>query len=388
MTHVVDINRARIKKAMIQLAIEPEELIAKTLDDFDHKNVSSDIKHIRYQFFLRRQQELIKKIRTCVKEDIIRSIAKSQVATKNSEKSEILEYSKNSSQKLGKIKKKLKETANKYFEDVKGSIKDVKALEEKLNQGQKLRESVKTSISQKRVKMNEFKQIQEKNYAKQNKLLQQEVNNSSKYTENSPVKVLNTKNLSLSPKSLIKTSSKKIFSLSPKSFSKKNSESELEIANKIKKYQEKMDKSQEIYDTCIKNKKDAMKKLIEKSIKVFKASTTEKAAEKNKKLYKIIEKSQSFEKRKNDLFKLKNKNLMNKRRTEIEKILRAKSKFQETQRLNNLKNTLLEKKMSISSATLEKKQEKWARDLEIRNELQRLKEEEILLNAERKKKIL
>lgn len=48
----------------------------------------------------------------------------------------------------------------------------------------------------------------------------------------------------------------------------------------------------------------------------------------------------------------------------------------------------LEEKMQASNSMLEKKYMNWKKELEIRNEIQRLKDLEAMTNAERKKRIM
>ena len=67
---------------------------------------------------------------------------------------------------------------------------------------------------------------------------------------------------------------------------------------------------------------------------------------------------------------------------------RAQTKIREREIFDKEKVKAIEKRMKISSGLLEKKQINWNKELELRNEMQRLKDEEAMLNAERKRRIM
>ena len=373
MSYILDINRELIKKALLCLGIESEELRRRNLESFQERGISEDIKHLRYNFFLRKQQELVRQIKAHIKEEILRSIAKKQESDKNI--SDILEEFDSidtQENKLEKVKQRYQVIINRYFTNTKECLLGNQELEYKLIQGKKIRETIKTSMSRQRMKMQELRIKQKENYE-----------NKAKFKLDNSVCI--SRDSQSQPPS--KSINRKMAGISPLSISKIDSYSELEISAKLKQYEEKMDKSKILYDNFMKNKKDAISRALERSVKSMKITEIEKNEEFNKKLSKIIEKSQSVEKRRDLFLKTQTENRIRQQIIKDGRRVKAKETFNEKERLQQLKIQELERKMEKSHNLLEEKNDKWCKELELRNELQRLKEDEILLNAERKKRI-
>jgi hypothetical protein len=93
------------------------------------------------------------------------------------------------------------------------------------------------------------------------------------------------------------------------------------------------------------------------------------------------------EERRQNIMKTQTEKRIKHRQLAEERTERAKSNLEEQERKSSMRNKEIEKKIENSNTVLQQKQDRWGKELELKNELQRLKEEEIMSNAERKKRI-
>lgn len=369
MSYLLDVTRVRIKKTMLELGIDSEELRVQQFEDFYERGVSEDIQRLRFEFCMRRQKELVRLIKAEIKEEFMRMLAKKEV--KESEK-EYEEIQVDKEEHVEKNKRKI--MLDRYFTNVQESLKEDNEIIEKLKKSEKLRESMIASVSRKLRKSQETKaKLLEKNGQKLKKISGKFLTLTRFATPNQPQ---------------MKSISRKAVNLSQISASKNDAGDEVEISTKIKSYEEKMDKSKALYDLCMQNRKNKIVKLLEKPLKSMRKFEIFNNTEATEKLTKIITKSQTAEKRRDMFLKELTEKRFQKQVVKEERRQKAQKKFCEKEKMLNARNKELEKKMKRSSELLAEKSEKWGKELELRNELQRLKDEEILLNAERKKRIL
>ena len=367
MSYVIDVNRERVRKAMIALGIDESELQTKTEEEFISKGVSPDIRNLRYSFFLRKQQELVRQLKAHIREEYLRSTQqKSPIHLSEPEERMVSPDSYN--EMITKANKQHKKILLKHLENVKTNITETKAIEYKQKNGEKIRQSVRTSLSKQRVKMLEFKQKQQVNLEKQK--------------EAGPLQSFTGK-LELSPGRFQhrKTQSPRI------RFKKLDKDIEEETQKKILDFEERMGKSKELNESFLQSRKEAALRLYERTISTFKNSQMNKDLEYAEKLVKIVEKSQQVELRRTNLMKTKTEKRVKQKEIEEVRRLKTLSKFTEHNKDLEKKQKDIEEKMHRSEHLLNQKQEQWVKELELRNELQRLRDEETLLNAERKKRV-
>ena len=344
MSYVLDINRVRIQKAMICLGIEADELKKKNLEDFFEKNVNEDIQNLRYSFFTRKQEELVRQIKACVKQEIIRYHEEKKQQSNNLSTLETFESTDNPEDELEKVKKKHKEHLTKHYEQVKESIQDFQAIETKLVKGQKAREEFRLSENRQQLKMKEFKQKQQENYK-----------HAYKQKNLYPVSVSRADFHSFTP---LRNSSKKQLSQSPNSVSRSDSKTEFEISTKIKKFEEKMDKSKALYNVFLQNKKEAITKILQKSLKGYKASENEKNQKFHEQFNKVILKNLVLEERRSQCLKVQTEKKLKQKQILDERSSRAKNNLEKKEKLFNLRSKTIEKKIERNNTTLQKKQDK------------------------------
>jgi hypothetical protein len=350
---------------MLALGIEDDELLLKTEDDFSSKGITPDVRHLRFAFFSRKQQELLRQIKTFMKEEYIRfNEQKSRISDSDHDQSFSGQDMFN--ELISKTKQKNQEIIQKHLSSVQNNFSEIKAIEARLQNGQKIRENLKSSVTKQRMKMMEFKQKQLENLEKYSK---------------SPIRVKSSnRKHDLSPAKFVRRRD-----LSPKArFNHDDFLNEEETIKKIQGFEEKMEKSKELSESFIQSKKEAISKLLEKSSKSHQKTSND--LEYNEKLLKIVEKANQADIRRGNLLKIQTERRIKQKEIEEQRRSKTRSKLNENRKDLEKKNKDIEEKMRRSEYVLEKKQEKWMKELEIRNELQRLRDEETLLNAERKKR--
>jgi hypothetical protein len=373
-TYILDLNNPRVQKAMSSLSIDSSELIKKTPEDFVSKEISEEIKTLRYNFFVRKQQELIRKIKFYIKDEILRGIEKNE-QKKHSNHSEMLlttVYT-NSKENFEKAKNKYQEILNKTFEEAKETFRDTKAIEEKLIQSRIKREQAKAEVSKKRMILLELREKQKENLEKIRKL---EKKNLTQYyrasTSNTTTRVISRHKLMNSQTIL----------------SNNASNSDIDISEKIEKYEEKMKKSEALYNLYMQSKKEAASRLLERSEKLSKNIENNKKVLIVEKISNLIKKSKTAENRRATYAKEQAKKREDTREKYDERRLRAQTRLKEREKHESARTKAIEKKMEQSFNLLEAKHTSWIKELELRNEFQRLKDEDVLHNAERKKKMM
>ena len=374
--YVIDVQRHRIQKAMLSLGIESEELRKKTYQDFGGRDVKDEIQNLRYNFFQRKQQELVRQIKAFAKEDILKEFERNkQQKVKESHNTEFLVTT------ISLMDKDTIQSTSKYqtivdrtYLEVAGAFTDKIALDTKLKHCEDLREKTRSEQSKRKIKLIELKERQQQNYLKLKVNQERYIRNYDRaYSARSSPR-----------KKILKNTSYDY----PTNSSRKNSVAEIEISSQIEDYEKRMNKSKLLYDLGIKSKIQAASKLLERSERLSRMLETNKEAEEQQRVLRLISKNLNAETRRYGFLKHQAETKAKMREKTELRTQKAQCKLKEREIINNKRAKAIEKKMEISSNLLEQKHSKWVRELELRKELQRLKDEESMLNAERKKRIL
>lgn len=371
--YVIDVLNPRLEKAMLALGINSEELIRKNLGDFSGRNITENIRNLRFNFFMRKQVELVRQVKALAKEEILKEYERNQMAKKNNQSNDLL-LTAVSFPDSQKKTSKYDEIVNKTYLEVAGAFTEKKKIESKLKHGQEIREKAKSELSKKKMKILELKEKQQENFEKI-KIFEE------KYIQNYD----RAQSSKSSPK---KIWSRNKFIMPSQTHSRNNSACDLEIANEITKYEAKMQKSKELHEIGIKNKKQAMSKLLEKPDRLVKLIDTNKETIELQRIFQLVSKSKVSESRRFKFIQ-KNAETRGKLREKLEeRTRRAQSKLKEREIFDQKRAKTIERKMENSNSLMKEKHQNWLRELEVKNELQRLKDEESMLNAERKKRIM
>lgn len=373
--YVVDLTNLRIQKAMLNLGIDSMEMVRKTIEDFGNKDTSEEVQIVRYNFYKRKQQELIRQIKEYVKDELMRGLEKSMQGKKQeSVSNEILITSVTYPERKVSARQKMtnKDIINKALLEEKETINYQKTLENKLRQGVELREKAQSALAKNRMKFYGFREKQKENLEK------------IRYDEQNKLSKTLRGYYSVSPTSF---SYKKKQSVYSKTQSRGSSITEIDIESQITKHEQKMNKSKNLHDLFTKTKKDAASKLLERNFKYPKATENQEKIL-SERLTKYVNKSKTAEVRRSEHRRQQSEIRERMREKHDERMTKAQSRVKEREYFDNEKARFIEKKMEISNGILEKKTLDWRKELEIRNEMQRLKDEEALSNAERKRRVM
>ena len=257
MNYVVDITHPRAKESMIALGISSEELVKKTLEDFEAKDIPEEIKQLRFSYFRRKQQELVRQLKQDIKHNILKSLEKNQKS--NFSNTEIIKIPEIKADELAKIKEKHRKKITMTLQNTKKYFDEQRNFEEKKKKIELIRQNAK---SLQRQKIEQFQETREKH--KENLKKIKKIKNSKKYLS------YDKRNcVSVTPRLIL--TRKETFSDTKNFEDISESDSECEILSKIEKYQEKMSKSKALYELCKETKRKAAAKLIEKAETITKA---------------------------------------------------------------------------------------------------------------------
>ena len=371
--YAIDITKPRIQKAMENLGIAEEELVLKTQDDFGAKESNEEIRKLRFNYYERKQSELVRQIKSFVKEDILRFREKAlRSERKDKPSTEVLITSLGDAleESLMKTKTNFRKIVDKTFYDVKGAFTEKNAIDEKLRAGEKNRKKAKSALSKNRSKNVELKEKQLENL----KLIRE--------SEKEKLRSYYRNTCSASPKRF--KSTKGLYEES-RSRSRSGSVQDIDIDEKIFQYEEKMNRSKLLYELTIQRKKNAVSKLLERTKR---PKILEQQNSLVEKISKLVVKNKTAEDRRYSHMKLMAETREKNKEKQDERRQRAQTKLKEREVQEKNRGKEIEKRMKISNSLLQKKHKNWAKELELRNEMQRLKDEEALNNAERKKRIM
>jgi hypothetical protein len=366
MNYVIDINRPRTKLAMLALGIEPEELIQKTLEDFSGRGVSEEVQKLRFNYYTRKLQEVVRQINAFIREETMRRLQSSVTPSNKTqvfltqvtqEDEEVDEMEAIKKREHMKIKQKLKSLNDSMF--------IAQGIDKRFRISDEVRLRVKSEIVEKRSKFNKFKDKQIDNLAK--------------------IKELQTKKArAFNPQKRNFKSKFESASRYSKTLTDFN-ESDDEISSKIQTFENKMLRSQRLYEKSLQQKKDAASKLLEGS---FFRKVEEKVDFDPQKIAQMIEKRKKVEARRHSYIAemQEHRDSIREKHEKRRSVALEKMKMEE----KNIKerNLAIERRMEASARLLKSNHDKLVKELELKNELSKLRDEEALLNAERKRRIM
>ena len=362
MTYALDVNNPRIKQAMENLGIEKEELLIKSLNSFESKGVRDEIKQLRFEYYSKRLEETVK---------IIKDSARSypvKIKDDNTKRENIISENDSLSQISFERKRNFLNEKNKEI-----LITALEEIKEEFNTIPK-KERPRSMIQPKTLKISKIEQLkqnQKQNFDRIKRLEEIKVKNALNETTH-VTRSIKSARRNRELKSLNSSLKKPI----------KYTASEEEIVQKLNNYQEKIEKSKALHEKQINIKKENVKsqnsinKLEKNSFNqddiIFKIIERTKAVSERKKI-KLIKEKEKWEK-----IKTMNEQISN-RLKELEK---------EFHRNLSEKEATLEKKMSLAEKIIKNRNASIGKDIEIKIELQKLRDEEAFIKLKRAQKIL
>jgi hypothetical protein len=364
MSYALDISNPKILQAMEAQGIEKEELMIKTLDDYGGKNIRDEIKLLRYEFYTRRLEENVKIIKEYLKTYNIRNKPNGKSVSESMPRDALESFDKSSNEnKKIFLNEKNKEVLITALEEIKEQI----TLASKKSRP-------KSMVQPRNLKLSKLEQLKKN---------QQE--NLNKIKHNEEIKV--RKALSESYR-FVKTAKSGVRNKEFKflnNYTKKTlscSESEEEIMQRLKKYEDKLEKSSQLHakqlDLKIENVRSHQST----------AKFDESIMPQNEILFRIIKKSQAASERKEQNL-IKNKQKWEKikyfHENRSKKIKEMELKF--TKHMID-KEVSLNQKLNAVEKNIRNRKASLSRDIELKIEHQRLRDEEALIKVKRAQKVM
>ena len=373
MNYAIDITRPRTKLAMLALGVQPDELVLKTFEDFAGRNISAEVQKLRFNYYTRKLKEVIRQMNSYIKEEAMRRMqtvgnspnSPSQIfLTQTSPVEEVVD-------EIAEIKVKEKNKIIGSLNSANNALSNSLAIEKRLQMGKEARERVQSEVIKNRMRLKKFKEKQMENLSK---IKRQQEEKSKKYMAHA-----------FTPKK------QKILSadVSFQSYSKTLSEfheSDDEIQSKISKYDEKMMRSQKNNEKYIQQKKQAASKLLEKNTNH--ANLNNSAELDVNRILKMVEKQKQVQARRNSFIEEQQEYRLEMRKKHEKRRSVALERIKEEEKIEMMRTQAIERRMEVSARLLKQKHDAWLKELELKNELSKLRDEEALLNAERKKRVM
>lgn len=372
MSYAIDITRARTKLAMLTLGIEPEELLLKSFEDFASRGISEEVQKLRYNYYSRKLQEVVRQINAHIREETMRRLQTNLASPKTQVfLTQLSTCEEEEVDEVAEIKKREQKKLKKNFKTLNDSILIGQEIEKRLRLSDEVRERVRSEIVEKRMKMQKFKDKQQENWAK----IQNELNKKSKkYKPGRPDEGRKSE----------KPKVGEGFSKYSKTLTEFN-ESDEEVEMKMTQFDDKMLRSQRLYEKCVQQKKEAASKLLEKN---YFHKVEENPDDDLQKITKMIEKKKRVDARRHSyMIELQERRDSLKQKHEERRSV-ALERVKKEERLIKDRNLAIERRMEASERLLKQNHEKLMKELELKNELSKLRDEEALLNAERKRRIM
>lgn len=364
MSYIVDITKDSIKQAMSYLGINSDELLLKGIDEYSDKDAPPEVKRLRFKFIRRKQKELARRINEYLSELFLKQ---SKHASKVSETLQDPYSTRKTPSPIQKVKQKHQELIDKYLANVQNNIKTTKNLETKLKQGEKLRKQLKNSLFNKR---------KSKIIALETRKIENAQARSATTVKKRHVSEFHE---SLTPKAAIQSFSNKR--------PRRNSEpQDDQIAEKIQKFEEKYQKSDQLKAIYTKSIKDSASKLTQRVFKSVERMRPEHTLDTDEKTWKFIQKLKDLQKRRLKVKRFQTESRMRQQKLDAERQSKTQAKLQQYEKELKKKMIKLKEKEDKHEIFLSEKLEKKQRFQVLQNELNRLREDEVHKNIERKKR--
>jgi hypothetical protein len=374
MSFAIDIENNRVQQSLRLLGIQEDDLMMRTFDDFVKKDTPEHIQRLRYSYHVKKQEDLVKLIKNHIKETILREI---QVKSSKNKKSVLgnkpthkTSATPDPVDRLSRIKEKHQEKIEQTLKNLQESFTGLQALKKKLDEGESLRVKLRNENLNKFVKNQEYKEKQQENLS----LLKKNERNrwrSKRNLSNITPRLSTSKKLS-----------------SRQSLSAESSKSNDEIQRFLEKYNEKMKKSQLVYQQHIENKRKIASDLSQKAENTCKAMKQGAKLENEDTFFRMVTKHKEAERKRKEIQEQRLETLERLKQSTQQKREKANLRLQEYEKHLKKKARAIEARSEIYSKIQEQKAFNWTRKLELKHEFKRLKDEEISFNAERKKRML
>ena len=102
----------------------------------------------------------------------------------------------------------------------------------------------------------------------------------------------------------------------------------------------------------------------------------------------MVEKQKQVQARRNSFIEEQQEYRLEMRKKHEKRRSVALERIKEEEKIEMMRTQAIERRMEVSARLLKQKHDAWLKELELKNELSKLRDEEALLNAERKKRVM
>lgn len=365
MNYALDITNSRIKAAMESFGIDKEELQLKSLSDFG-KSTREEIKQLRFEAYSRRLEDTVKLIKDSLRTYTIK--AKEGSGKSESISSEVGgSISEFSDKKKVFLSEKNKEILITALEEIKEELIGVPEKERP--------KSMAHPRSNKSKKIEELKKIQQQNFDRirndEEIKVRKALSESTRFS-----RTIHSANRTRDLKS-ISNSMKRSFN-----FSVSANVSEEEIAKKLRTFENKLERSRALHEKQLNMRKQQMQNF-QSCLKLAKPQLPQE-----KMIFKIIERTSAVSERKKEKH-LKQREKWEKLKIQNEQRVKKMQEMDEEYKKNiSEKEATLRKKMNIAEKVIKNRKASIGKEIEIKVELQKIRDEEAYIKMKRAQKIM
>ena len=397
-TYALDITNKRVQNALAVLGIEESELEIKyfplrTLEDFAGPRVSEDIQSLRYDYYTRKLQETKRKIKYQIREDrqrqvntgesvSVKALRTPQTVSRDFAKSvSLANFLDIEARKLSEAKEKHRKSIIRTLQQSKQTTP--KTLSKSADEESPLKEALikRHEELEKRRQRHEAKleEIQKRKEKRQKELLQT-MSKSMREHEERGRKLEEEKKMILQERTRsFQEKQQEIM----RRICEREEQADGELQSRLAQIEEKIDKNRQLHQHALRQKSEKAAKIIEKADNKTCKFGDMRSSQEVERIKQYITAQQQARERKQELTSeqmAKFEEMRKKADAKIAKIkeLQTKEKQQENSNIRRL-----EKKMKTASMVLERKQRDWAKELELRLEEERLKDEDKRTKVER-----
>ncbi|OMJ89744.1 hypothetical protein SteCoe_8011 [Stentor coeruleus] len=364
MSYALDVNNQRVRVALEALGVDKEELLIKTINDFGHKGVREEIKQLRYDYYSRRLEETVKCIKEAIKSMATRAKAdnhKSFTACTDDGTSIPTLSEKSLNDRKVFLNEKNKDTLLIALEEIKNSLTTIEKKERP--------KSMVRPRTTKAPRFDHFKKTQQENFTR------------IKETEERQARKALSQSFHLyhqnkaspkakDPKVLTKTL-KKTLSVS---------NSDVEINEKLYKYDEKIEKSRALHEKQILMKKE--------SARNHPSATKLETLNNDELIFKIIERTRAVSERKDKKVEKIKEKWEKVKNFKEEKVHKLKKLEKEYRKAIHEKEEILEHKLNSAEKIIKNRKASVGKEIEIKIEVQKLKYEDANIKVKRANKMM
>ena len=366
MSYALDINNLRIKQAMHSLGIDKDELQLKSTSDFGGKNAHAEVKQLWFESYSKRLEETVRLIRNSLKQGSIRVNEEASLSPTVRSGSECSVKIAGGNRKLF-LSEKTKDILITALEEIKEEF-----IAEPCRERPR---SLAHPRSLKASRLDQLKKNQQQNLDRikneEEVKVRKALNDSFRFT-----RAIQSARGNRDLRSLSNSRKRSL------DFSASGDIAEEEIANKLEKFENKLEKSRALHEKQINMRREHAKSY-QSTVNIEKTPLPQEEI-----IVRIIRRTSAASERKKEKH-LKQREKWEKLRQANEKrVLKIQELEKEYRNHINEKEETLMKKLSTAERIIRNRKESIGKEIEMKIELQKIRDEEAFIKLRRAQKIM